>query len=332
MKKLILIPFLLLFAFVNKSLAQIDPHFSQYYAYPLWLNPALTGVMDGDVRLTGNVKDQWSSVSNGYKTAAFSGDFRTSEAVALGFNVIDQQAGNTGYNYLAAYGSFAYQIALSADKYQKLKFGLQAGMINRSFNAARLQFDDQYNSSTGSFDASMPNYETLANLNTTIFDSSVGIFYYNGNPQNNVNMFFGVSLSHLGVANDTTTADGLSGKIPFRYTAHGGFRIRTSDVVDITPHLLFISQQKNQICAAGMNVEFKFQSDNSLIIGGMYRLNDAAVGNFGLHLGSMMIGISYDYTTSPFQTAVNPQGTYELSISYVIKHHLSASGQICPRL
>jgi len=25
--------------------AQVDPHFSQYYVYPMWLNPALTGAI-----------------------------------------------------------------------------------------------------------------------------------------------------------------------------------------------------------------------------------------------------------------------------------------------
>ncbi|MEO6498226.1 MAG: type IX secretion system membrane protein PorP/SprF, partial [Mucilaginibacter sp.] len=41
---------LLQFGIVIKVQAQVDPHFSQYYANPLWLNPALTGVIDGDLR------------------------------------------------------------------------------------------------------------------------------------------------------------------------------------------------------------------------------------------------------------------------------------------
>ena len=44
---------------VNQLKAQIDPHFSQYYAYPLWLNPALTGVMNGEARINANYKDQY---------------------------------------------------------------------------------------------------------------------------------------------------------------------------------------------------------------------------------------------------------------------------------
>jgi type IX secretion system PorP/SprF family membrane protein len=326
MKKLILHVVLLLLVFIGTAHAQVDPHFSQYYAYPLWLNPALTGIVDGDVRLTGNYKDQWNAIGSGYRTAAFSGDFRASEKIALGFTVIDQGAGSAGYNYLGAYGSFAYQVALSANKYQKLSLALQVGAINRAFNANNLQFDNQYNPASG-FDGSMPSYENFRSANSTVFDGSAGIFYYS------VNVFIGASAAHLTpVKNPGDTTDGLSSRVPMRETLHGGLRIRASDGFDITPHAIFIKQSQNQLLAAGLNLEFKLQSDYSLILGGMYRLNDAAVANVGFHLGNMLIGMSYDYTTSSLNKAVNPQGTYEVSLSYIIKHHLSNREQICPRL
>jgi len=322
---------MLLLLFAIKGNAQVDPHFSQYYAYPMWLNPALTGVMDGDARLTANFKDQWTGVQNGYKTGAVSGDWRTTDKVALGFNIINQQAGSTGYNYLGAYGSMAYQISVSDDEYQKINFGVQAGIINRSFNAGRLQFDNQYNTSSGSYDASLSSLENLTTTSATVFDASAGVFYYDGNPDKNINLFGGISAAHLAPAKDAVTSDGLSGSIPFRYTIHGGLRIRASELFDITTHALYIGQEKNQVLAAGMNLEFKFQADHSLILGGMYRINDAAVANVGFHMGSTIIGMSYDYTTSPLQTAV-PQGTYEISISYLFKHNLSNRDQVCPRL
>lgn len=331
MKKLTLNAIVLLLLFTSTASAQVDPHFSQYYAYPMWLNPALTGVMDGDGRLTANFKDQWTGVDNGYKTGAISGDFRTSEKVALGFNIINQSAGTAGYNYLAAYGSFAYQIPVSDNGYQKVNFGIQAGMINRSFNASKAQFDNQYNSSTGGYDASFSSYENFTATSAVVFDASAGVFYYDGDPDKDINLFGGVSAAHLTPAKDPVNSDGLNGNLPFRYTIHGGLRIRASELVDITTHALYIGQQKNQVCAAGMNFELRFQADHSLILGGMYRLNDAAVANLGFHMGNTIIGMSYDYTTSPLRTAV-PQGTYELSISYLFKHHLSNRDQVCPRL
>ncbi|OCX50388.1 hypothetical protein BEL04_21630 [Mucilaginibacter sp. PPCGB 2223] len=331
MKKLTLNTVILLLVLAGTANAQVDPHFSQYYAYPMWLNPALTGVIDGDARITANLKDQWRGVDNGYKTGGVSGDLRTSDKVALGFNMIDQSAGTAGYNYLATYGSFAYQIPVSDNQYQKLSFGIQAGFINRSFDANKLQFDNQYNSSTGGYDGSMSNFENFTTTSAMIFDASAGVFYYDGNPDNDVNLFGGVAAAHLTPAKNPVNSDGLNGTLPFRYTIHGGLRIRASELVDITTHALYIGQEKNQICAAGMNLELRFQADHSLILGGMYRLNDAAVANLGFHMGNTIIGMSYDYTTSPLQTAM-PQGTYEISISYLFKHHLSNRDQVCPRL
>ena len=156
MKKIIVIV-LLIIAAVNQTKSQVDPHFSQYYAYPLWLNPALTGVFDGSTRINTNYKNQWAGISNGYNTNGLSLDFHQTEKLSIGFNVINQTAGTAGYDYFAAYGSFGYGIAISSDGTQKLHFGLQAGFINRSFDPSKIQLDNQYNPLIG-FD---PIYQTL---------------------------------------------------------------------------------------------------------------------------------------------------------------------------
>lgn len=331
-KRILIKAVLLILICAGDAQAQVDPHFSQYYAYPLWLNPALTGVMDGDFRLTGNFKQQWTGIGNGYKTSAVSADFRTSGKVALGLNVLDQSAGSAGYNYLTAYGSFGYQIALSNNGYHRLNFGLQAGVINRSFNPDKLQFDNQYNPGMG-YDPTLPNFENLSATNATVFDASAGMFYYNGTPTSSANLFFGVSVAHLAPANDPFATDGgLKSRIPMRYNAHAGVRLRTANFLDVTPHVLYIRQQQNQIRAGGLNLEFKFAAETSLILGGMYRLDDAAVGNVGFHLKGLLIGASYDYTTSPLKSTVAQQGVYELSVSYIFKHRLRSVEPVCPRL
>ena len=42
------------------ALAQ-DPHFTQYFTSPLTLNPALTGLVQGDLRFAANYRQQWAS-------------------------------------------------------------------------------------------------------------------------------------------------------------------------------------------------------------------------------------------------------------------------------
>lgn len=332
MKKLIvIIAVLLQLGMLNKSIAQVDPHFSQYYAYPLWLNPALTGVFNGDTRVNLNFKNQWASIGNGYNTGGLSADFRPTEKVGLGFNVINQAAGTAGYNYFAAYGSFGYGIAVSADGTKKLHFGLQAGLINRSFDPSKLQLDDQYNPAIG-FDPTLPGFENFSTTNAAIFDASAGIFYYDSDPTNTANLFGGVSVAHLTDAKDPFATPGINSTLPVRFTVHGGVRIKASEFIDITPNVIYIRQQNNQITVLDVYSEFKFQENSGLILGGMYRVNDAAVADVGYHINNMVIGISYDINTSPLSLATNSQGGLELSLSFIFGKHTQAPSEICPRL
>ena len=65
MKKVI---FIMLLGVASFAKAQVDPHFSQYYMHPLWLNPALTGAINGDYRVALIDRNQWSGVTNAFST------------------------------------------------------------------------------------------------------------------------------------------------------------------------------------------------------------------------------------------------------------------------
>jgi hypothetical protein len=88
--------------------AQVDPHFSQYYVYPSWLNPALTGAIDGDYRVSAIYRNQWGNIANGFSTIGLSGDFVTNKNLNFGGSVLQQTAGNGGFTYTTAHASIAY--------------------------------------------------------------------------------------------------------------------------------------------------------------------------------------------------------------------------------
>jgi len=70
---------IILFAVLGTAtLTAQDIHFSQFYSSPLNLNPALTGVMNCNVRLSGNYRNQWASVlkANAFSTYSISYDQR----------------------------------------------------------------------------------------------------------------------------------------------------------------------------------------------------------------------------------------------------------------
>jgi type IX secretion system PorP/SprF family membrane protein len=333
MRKLKLIIALLLQIVVAGSLkAQVDPHFSQYYAYPLWLNPALTGVINGDTRISGNYKNQYAALNNAYQTTALSADFRPTSQIGVGLNVLNQKAGSAGFNYFSGYGTFSYGIRVSNDGNQRLSFGIQAGIINRSFDPNKLQLGNQYNPETGQYDPSMPGNESFQNTSATVFDAGAGVFYYDGDPMKTANLFGGVSVGHLSRPKDPFSISGSDARIPLRYTVNAGIRIKASDFIDIVPHGIFIKQQYAQEKAIGGYTEFKLLNDRGFIAGAMYRFKDAAIANVGYHVNSLIVGASYDFNTSSLRRATNSAGGIELSVSYVFRKRISEPEPICPRL
>src|SRR3979411_2133223 len=65
--------FFCLFALGTDLRAQ-DPGFSQFFASPLTLNPALTGKFNGTLRVAGNYRNQWPQINNAFVTSTISVD------------------------------------------------------------------------------------------------------------------------------------------------------------------------------------------------------------------------------------------------------------------
>src|SRR5215217_3866892 len=84
----------LMVAIIHQSAAQTDPHFTQNYTYPMYINPAMTGGSDGEYRVSAIYRSQWGSVGNPYRTAGVSFDTRTNNNLALGANLMNQSAGD----------------------------------------------------------------------------------------------------------------------------------------------------------------------------------------------------------------------------------------------
>jgi len=167
--------------------AQADPHFSQFYAYPLWLNPGMTGVMDGSFRITGVYRTQWSSVMTPFNTAGMSMDVSTNKNLNLGANFMNQTAGDAGYQYLNAYGSIAYSgIRFGQDNNQQVTAGLQLGLLSRRFDPAKFQFGDQWNPITG-YNPGAATADLIAQSSSSVLDIGAGFSYFDATPNRGAN-------------------------------------------------------------------------------------------------------------------------------------------------
>lgn len=313
--------------------AQVDPHFSQYYVYPSWLNPALTGVFDGHYRVSGIYRSQWGNISSPFQTPGISVEVNTDKNVNLGASILHQKAGDGGYNYTTAYGNFAYTGArFGAMEYQRLVIGVQAGLIQRRFDPSKLTYGDQWNPITGY----NPGNQTLENLNrrsASSFDFGVGVLYYDAQPGKRANLYGGVSLSHLTEPEDHFSAYD-DATLPVRYTAHAGVRIAVNDMFSITPNALWLRQGTAEEKMIGAYAQFKAAPGTDLMFGANYRFEDAISPYVGLTYKNMVIGASYDVNTSDLGKMANGSNSFEISLSFIGRRAVKTPEAefVCPRL
>jgi len=317
----------------NTLRAQVDPHFSQYYVYPSWLNPALTGAFDGDYRVSGIYRSQWGNISSPFSTQGLSGEFTTDKNVNAGITLLNQKAGNGGYNYTTAYGNFAYTgVRFGANGNQRVVMGLQFGLIRRSFNPSKLTFGDQWNPITG-YNAGSATADVFTQTNTTSFDAGAGLLYYDAEPGKKVNIFGGFSLSHITTPTDKFSAVGTA-KLPMRYTVHGGVRLTISEQLTLTPNLLYLRQGSSEEKMFGAYVQMKASEETDVMLGINYRVKDAIAPYVGFTYKNMVFGASYDVNTSSLGKMTHGANGFEISLSFTKKSAIKTPGVefVCPRL
>jgi type IX secretion system PorP/SprF family membrane protein len=318
---------------VSKAEAQVDPHFSMYYVYPAWVNPALTGIFDGDFRVSGIYRTQWGNISTPYNTMGVAGDITTDRNANFGMSILNQTAGDGGYNYSTVYGSAAFTgLRFGPMESKRVVFGMQIGMIQRRFNPEKLKFFDGFNPATGNYD--LPTADVLANKNNTAVDVAAGIFYYDAMPGRKANFFGGASVTHLTRPKDKfSSADGQE-VIPVRSIVHGGVRIALNETVSLTPNVLYMQQGSASEKMIGAYAQYKMNPQTDLIGGINYRIQDAIAPFVGFTHKSLMLGVSYDVNTSDLGKIVKGSNSFEITLSHIGRKSTKTPEVefICPRL
>jgi len=295
--------------------AQVDPHFSQYYVYPSWLNPALTGAFDGHYRVSGIYRSQWGNVSSPFRTSGFSAEVTTEKNVNVGASVIRQTAGSGGYSYTTAYGNVAYTgVRLGAGETHRLTFGLQAGLIERRFDASKMTFGDQWNPAIG-FDPSNPSADMPSKNASAAFDVGAGVLYFDATPGKKANPFGGVAFSHLTRPEDQFR-EASDARLPLRFTAHAGVRINVNEDFSLTPNALFLRQGTAEEKMIGAYGQVKVTPNTDVLVGANYRFKDAISPYIGFTYNNMVLGASYDVNTSDLGKMTNGSNSFEISLSF----------------
>lgn len=318
----------------GKVYAQVDPHFSQYYAYPMYLNPGLTGAIDGDYRVTAMYRSQWSGIGNGFSTPGVSADLKTDRNINLGINIMNQAAGEAGFNSLNAYASLAYTgIRWGREGSQHINMGFSLGALNRRFDQSKFRTGLQWTAGSG-LDPSLPAMENFNRTSATAFDAGAGMVYYDAATGKKVNVFAGFSVYHLTQPSDPFISNSVSDKLPVRYTVHGGVRWHVADNISLIPNLLYMRQGNAEEKMAGAYVQLGVNETTDFLLGANYRVSDAISPYVGLYYKNFVLGASYDINQSDLGKVAGSANSFEISLSFI--GHKKSRGEampfVCPRL
>ncbi|MCX6268177.1 MAG: type IX secretion system membrane protein PorP/SprF [Bacteroidetes bacterium] len=314
--------------FIRVSIAQ-DPEFSQFYANPLYLNPALAGVTVCP-KMNANYRNQWPGIGKAFITYNFSYDqYVNFLHGGVGLLIAADRAGSGNLNTTIINLMYAYKFNLS-ERFQA-SAALEVGYYQRRLNWDNLQFGDMIDPLLGFV---LPTGEKQPdNLSVGVPDFSTGVFLSYDE------MFYGgISVDHLTQPKVGFYADNAT-QLYMKYTIHAGASIDLDKngssgedrEFSISPNILYQQQFKFHQLNLGL-----YLTVDPFIGGVWFRHNfenaDAIIPMVGLHYKSLRIAYSYDLTISKLKTVSG--GAHEVSASWQFpclekRRHIRAIK--CPR-
>lgn len=305
---------------MNTSVQGQDIHYAQFHNVPLYQSPAMTGLMNGDYRISGVYRSQWESVPVQYRTFGLGFDMKVLESksgvLGAGLFISRDQAGDSNLSLTTINLSAAYTLRMG--KKSLVTLGFNVGSGQRSFDFLRLTFDNQFNGDQFIPDSNTG--ENFENTNNFYIDLGTGL-NYRFQASRRTKLDIGVGAMHLNQP-DQAFDDDDEINLPMRLTAYlnGSFRMNAKS--DMLIRGLFHNQSPYQETAFGLgwryHLSFKKSKETALSFSTHYRLGDAIIPMIEIDYGPWRGGLSYDINISDFNVATNNRGGPEITLMYII--------------
>lgn len=231
MKRLIIYT---LFLFLAGALGAQDIHYSQFYNSPLNINPAKTGIFNGDKRLNLSYRNQWASV---VPWTTFSGsydmkfypkqdrDYFFSGGVLLNYD--DQsEISNLSLFNINLTGSYTYIL----NERNLITGGLLLGYASRAIDLNSLTWDSQWNGRT--FDLTLDPRENLNAESANFIESGLGL-NYRWQKTRRTKLDLGIGVYHLFQPNVAFRDDLDPVALPRRFSLTGIGTFQLADKFDL---------------------------------------------------------------------------------------------------
>lgn len=293
-----------------------DQQYTQFYAAPMLLNPAFAGTSI-QTRVAMNYRNQWPTLPQAFVSYNFSFDHFFPEVKSgVGLNVSHDRAGTGALTYTNVSLQYAYEFNIT--RKISLRPAINIGYGSNYLDIDKLTFGDQLARQDAGATTLDPDRARYAQKPVAYPDFGAGFLVYAEK------FWLGASIFHIN--EPVHSLVGRESALPRRVSAHGGFRIKLSDVGAFSKRQFIVPAFNYQLQGLfdQLDIGFYYEYD-PIIIGLWYRglpgvkknanstINQDAIAVLvGYEINNMRIGYSYDLTVSSLTP--NSGGAHELSI------------------
>ncbi|MCG8308034.1 MAG: type IX secretion system membrane protein PorP/SprF [Cytophagales bacterium] len=319
MRKSYRIIFLLLAGFIGDLKAQ-DPQFSQFYAAPLYLNPAFAGSTEL-ARAGINYRNQWPSFPTNFVTYSGYFDYYFDEYNSgVGLLLLSDVEGLAGLKTNSVALQYAYQLRITDELI--FRAGLEGSFVMQNIDKSNLIFGDQIDFD-GQFKPITDDDIINRDFRNNYFDFGAGGLLYSDR------FWAGFAASHLLTPINSLIAG--DSRLDRKYSVHLGYKflLPTSTNfnfpggfrdVSLTPTMQYKLQGQFSQLDAGLYFTYE-----PFVFGTWYRglpfkpvdgisNNESIIFLAGVSTNGLHIGYSFDYTVSKLGIATG--GAHEVSVRY----------------
>lgn len=304
-------------------IAAQDIHLSQYHFDRLMVNPALTGIFNGDRQAAVIHKQQYFSVPVDYLTFSGSYDVKFLKtqnqpgffSAGVLFNY--DQAGDSKLSLGSLTVNGSYTRAITRSFF--IGAGAYVGGGQRRFEMTKLEWDEQWDG-TG-YNPLLPTGENFSETSFFFLDLGAGInARLQGRDRTKIDIGFGAF--HLNKPNFAFLSSGNI-KLPIRTAIYGMGVLKLFSRLDLYANGILQNQGPYEETVVGggiiVHISNKRAREVELHLGVATRLDDAIIPMIALGYDGWKGGFSYDVNTSLFEAATDGKGGPEFFLTYTWK-------------
>ncbi|MCS7074431.1 MAG: PorP/SprF family type IX secretion system membrane protein [Bacteroidia bacterium] len=312
-----------------------DPHYSLLYATPITINPAYSGLIEGDWKLNLSHRTRQATFESAFNTYLFQADRKVEiDSVTENYNLhggvgvmaLTDKGGNMRTN--AFQFAFSYEVPLGIKiRYHHLRAGFNLALLQKTIEPPKMVFEDQYDG----IGFNLQTQEPITNRSDMNFDAGAGFLYYRtqkipGNLE--LNPWAGFSIYHITRPYVGFVSAGEPAKrTTIRYTFNAGAKLRTRTPLDLNFHFLYMNQNHSNLWNFALygrwafyEDDYKFEKEKAAVrLGMVFRPAESIVFDLGAEFHKRYhIGFAYDININRYQLLRNSYGGLQFMLCYLI--------------